>query len=293
LTALGMVQGRTGDPAAIATLRRVIELDPRSPESHLNLGIALADQHQPDAALDEFTEAVKLAPDEASAHYNKGRILVDLRRYEQAVAELQRACKLDPRAPDAWHRLGVAERELRHYAEAAQAFREALRLDPRNANSSFLLGQSLRSAGRNEEALDAWKATLRIDPNHTQALYSLVRALLKTNPEQARQYQARFTALQEQAGQTERARTLSNFAIESAKAGNWDQAIAQLREAIQVCGVCSALPTLRKNLGLTECQAGRFDDGESELRLALKDMPGDAEILKALELLVSQRSKSR
>ena len=49
--------------------------------------------------------------------------------------------------------------------------------------------------------------------------------------------------LQEQAGRAERARTLSNFSIASAKELNWDQAIAQLREAIQVCGACSALPS--------------------------------------------------
>ena len=194
---------------------------------------------------------------------------------------------------DAWYRLGIAERELQHYNEAVQALRQAVKLAPDNADVWFLLGQSLQSDAKTEEAVNAWKATLKIDPNHSQALYSLFRALAKTNAEQAREYEARFTALQGRNAQTERAQTLSNFAIASARDGKWDQAIAQLREAIQVCGACPALPALHKNLGLTECQAGRFEDGEKELRLALEKLPGDAEIMKALEILAGMRSKLR
>ena len=52
-------------------------------------------------------------------------------------------------------------------------------------------------------------------------------------------------------------------------------------------------PMLYKNLGLTECQAGRFEDGEKDLRLALKDLPGDPEIAKALEILTGLRATPR
>jgi hypothetical protein len=50
---------------------------------------------------------------------------------------------------------------------------------------------------------------------------------------------------------------------------------------------------LHKNLGLTECQGGRFEDGEKDLRQALKELPGDSEIVKALEILASMRSAPR
>ncbi len=46
LTALGMVQGRTRDAAAVATFQKVVSLDPHSAEAQLNLGIALADQQR-------------------------------------------------------------------------------------------------------------------------------------------------------------------------------------------------------------------------------------------------------
>ena len=66
-----------------------------------------------------------------------------------------------------------------------------------------------------------------------------------------------------------------------------------MREAIQVCAGCSSNGLLHKNLALTQCQAGQFEDCESELRAALELLPGDAEILKALEVLANLRAKSR
>jgi Tfp pilus assembly protein PilF len=137
----------------------------------------------------------------------------------------------------------------------------------------------------------AWKDALHSDPNHAQALYSLSRALAKTDPGEAAQYRARFTALQAQNGADERARTLSNFAIAAAQAGKWNEAVAQLNEAIQVCGNCPSSAILHKNLGLTECQAGRSEECEKELRSALQDLPSDPEILQALKVLESLRAR--
>jgi predicted Zn-dependent protease len=234
---------------------------------------------------------VKLAPGQAAPHYNNGRVLGDLRRYEEALSELQQACKLDGSIPDAWFRLGIAQRETQHYGEAAEAFRTALKLNPRQPDASYLLGQVYQTLGKSPEAVIAWKSTLELDPNHAQALYSLSRALSKTNPEEATRYRARFTSLQAQSGATERARTLSNFALAAASAGKWNDAIAQLNEAIQVCGNCTSGPALHKNLGLTQCQAGRFDDCEKELRPLLEDLPGDPEIQQALTILENMRAK--
>jgi tetratricopeptide (TPR) repeat protein len=258
---------------------------------HLNLGIALADQHQADLALNEFSTAVQLAPNSAATHYNKGRLLTDLHRYSAAVPELQEACRLSPDLADAFFRLGLSERELKHYEKSEAAFERAMALDPRNADAYYLRGQSLNSLGKSGEAIALWKKAIEIDPTHSQALYSLFRNLAKTKPDEAKQYEARFQALQQQNGTTERAQTLNNFALAAAKSGNWPQAIAQLRQAIEVCGNCQSSSLLHKNLGLTQCQAGNYEDGEKELRLAQKAIPNDPDILRALQMLADIRNK--
>jgi len=288
-----MVQSRMGDATALTTFRKVVALDAGSFDAHLNLGIALADAGRSEEALAEFSEAVRLAPDQAAPHYNKGRVLGQLHRYEEALPELQRTVTLDPTLPDAWYRLGITRRELKQYDDAINALRRALQLAPRNSDASYLLGQSYQSLGKMDDALAAWRDSLQSDPNNQQALYSLMRALAKSNPTESARYQARLEGLKTKQSEKEQAETLSNFAIAAAKENKWDDAIAQLRQAIQVCGGCSSLAQLHKNLGLIECQAGRFNDCGAELRLALGQMPSDPEILKALDILNNMGSAAR
>ena len=83
----------------------------------------------------------------------------------------------------------------------------------------------------------------------------------------------------------DRAQTLGNFALASAAARDWPQAIAQLKEALQVCGNCSALPLLHKDLGLIYCRSGDWKNGKSELLEARKLTPNDPDVAQALRVL--------
>jgi len=284
-----MVQERLADPAAISSFRKVVAANPNSAEAHLNLGIALADQNKKEDALQEFSTAVHLAPANGAAYYNKGRMLADLRRFVDAEPVLEQACRLSPDLADAFFQLGVVERELSHPEASAARLRTAVQLNPRNAEAYFLLGQALRQTGDIDAAIAAWKQAIDIDPKQSQALYGLLRTYAKTNPQEAKAYQARLEALQHQTGVVERAQTLSNFAISAANAGNWTQAVSQLQQAIQECGNCESLATLHKNLGLIECRAGQLEKGEKELRIAAARLPDDAEIQRALEMIGNMR----
>src|SRR6202007_3311328 len=69
LTALGQVQEQLGELSeSIETFRKVIAIDPLSPEAHENLGIALGDRADLAAALKESSIATRLAPSSANAH---------------------------------------------------------------------------------------------------------------------------------------------------------------------------------------------------------------------------------
>ena len=124
--------------------------------------------------------------------------------------------------------------------------------------------------------------------NTTRLYYNLARLLMKSDPEEAKRLQARFQELQAQQHIMDRAQTFGNFALTSADAHDWPQAIAHLKEALQVCGNCSALPQLHKDLGLIYCHSGDYTNGRKELLEAQKLSPGDQDVAKALHLLQAE-----
>ena len=60
-----------------------------------------------------------------------------------------------------------------------------------------------------------------------------------------------------------------------------------------MCQDCRSRADLHKNLGLIYCRSGDLDNGERELRLALKLKPKDADVLNALATVEALRKRSR
>lgn len=269
---------------AIESFRKVVELDPKSAEAHLNLGIAVADQFNFDAALKEFSDAVQLAPDCGACHYNKGRALLDLGRNVEAKTELEVAVRLDPKSAESWYLLGLIERDAGNTEESIKQFRRAVALNPQNPDALYRLGQGLLRKGERAEAITQWRQVIAINPDYGEALYNLSRLLAKDEPEEAKRLQERFDRLQAQEHVMDRAQTLGNFALASAAARDWPQAISQLKEGLQLCGNCSALALLHKDLGLIYCHSGDLKNGLAELLEAQKLIPKDPEIQQAIRL---------
>jgi tetratricopeptide (TPR) repeat protein len=288
LTALAMVLARTQKTEeAISYFKKVIELDPKSSGAHLNLGIAYADDFNLEGALAEFSEALQLDPQSAPAHYNKGRVLLDLRRYPEAKPELEAAVKLDQQNAEAWYLLGLIEKAAGNAKVAVQVLRKSAELDPKNPDTLFVLGQELLHAGDRDGALAQWRKVIQINPEHGEALYNLSRQLAQSDPEEAKRMQTRFEALQERKQIMDRAQTLGNFALASAAAHDLPQAISQLKEGIEVCGSCTALGQLHKDLGLIYLHSGDIHEGLQELREAQKLTPADPDIDKAIRIAQS------
>src|SRR5207253_11360821 len=81
------------------------------------------------------------------------------------------------------------------------------------------------------------------------------------------------------------AQTRGNFGLSSRAAHGLAQAIAQLQEGLKICGDCSALVLLHKNLGLIYCRSGNLKSGRVELLEARQLAPKDPDITAALQLL--------
>ena len=252
----------------------------------------MADAHNLDGALDEFTAAVQIAPESPAPRFNRGRLLFQLSRHAEARTELAKAVSLAPDHPLAARFLALSEQQLGHHSEAADAWRRYIRLKPRDPLGHYELGQVENELGNRERAVAHWKEALEADPNHGEALYNLFRELRKDNPEEARRYQERFQASRNEQRATDRADTLGNFAMASLQAGNMAEAIRQLKEAIDVCQSCRTEFLLHKNLGLIYARSGDLDRAEPQLQIAAKLRPGDAEVRHSLETIEKLRAQA-
>ena len=291
LSDLGMVQGKMSDPGAVDTLARVVKLHPDWGEGHLNLGIALADQHRLDEALAEFSESIRLAPGDARGHYNKGRALTDLNRDQEAAHELKAACRLDPAIPRACYDAAVAERKNGELSAALDTLKKTVAAQPKDADGFLLLGQTYQDLGQTSAAVQAWEAAVQLEPHSREGLYKLSRALEKSDPKLSATYRDRFKSLESSAQIQNRASSLGRIASEAAKAGNWPLAVSDFDEALRVCGACELAWQLRKDLGLSLCNSGDLVRGEKELRSAFQQSPDDPDIKYALELIERSRAK--
>jgi tetratricopeptide (TPR) repeat protein len=283
-----MLEAKAGNgPRAIEMFRKALELDPASSDAHLNLGIALVDQYDRPDALKEFSEALRLNPQSAAAHYNLGRFYFENGRYDEARQELENACRLQPAFANALYFLALTEKQKNDFERSTELFQKVVDLTPQNADAQYLLGQNLERLGKTREAVEHWKAALSAEPNHSQSLFNLARILRKERDPEAEIYQARFEALEREQQISDRVQQLGNFALASANAQNWPQAMEQMTEAIELCGNCPHAAHLHRNLGIFYARTGNVEGAERELRTVLELSPGDSDAQRALAVLAN------
>jgi tetratricopeptide (TPR) repeat protein len=160
-----------------------------------------------------------------------------------------------------------------------------VQLKPDSADALYLLGQGLLRSGDNAGAIAEWRKAIEVRPTFRRRSITSPGVYAKSDPQEAKRLQNQFERLQAQEHITDRAQTLGNFALASADAHNWPQAIAQLKEAIKVCRDSGALPLLKKDIGLIYCRSGDLTAGRAELLEAQKLNAQDPEIEQALRFL--------
>jgi Flp pilus assembly protein TadD len=114
----------------LAVLRLEAALRPDDPQAQFDLGVALKEQGQIEAAVGCYRRALALQPDYPGAHNNLGNALRGLGRLDEAVASLRAAVALQPDYAEAHNNLGIAWQRQGRLDAAIDCYRRSLALNP-------------------------------------------------------------------------------------------------------------------------------------------------------------------
>jgi tetratricopeptide (TPR) repeat protein len=168
--------------AAAGLYRRAVEANPKSFESHAELGMLLARQNKLSEARTELTAATQLDPGEAGpgAKARAWRALAEIDRTDdpsKASEDLLEALKLSPETP-ADTLLAASLAEQTGQADAAEkAYRHILANDPKSAPANAALAHMLIARKQYPEAEALLRAALENAPEDTALTAQLATVL--------------------------------------------------------------------------------------------------------------------
>jgi tetratricopeptide (TPR) repeat protein len=149
-----LLQGKPQE--AIAEYRKVLDLNPRVPGIHYEIGrIMLQQSHELnmlDEAKKEFDAELQIDPGNAKAEYQLGVIAGTVRNWNTAITHFKRAAELDPQMALAFASLGEAYASANRFQDAVAPLKRATELDPENADSHYRLSIVYRHLGLDHEA---------------------------------------------------------------------------------------------------------------------------------------------
>jgi len=147
--------------------------DGDSAEAHLLMGVARLAASEPAAARDDFARAVELNPKLPSAHANLGQTLMQLGDTDRAAVEFGKELEQNPNDYDANLNLGVILRQQQRYPEAMARFRRALSVRPASSPVRYQIGSLHFAQGEVDDARTALEAVVADEPKFLEAHVSL------------------------------------------------------------------------------------------------------------------------
>ena len=154
---------------AIATLRSVVEADPKDFPAWTDLGMVYFIQKDLESAENSYTSAIQAKPDHVAALVNLGRVRLARKNNEGAIEPLEAALKADPKSATANYFLGETYLALKKGSKAVGYLNEALKLDPVGmADAHLRLAALYNLAGYKDRAAAEYEQFLVKKPDYPE-----------------------------------------------------------------------------------------------------------------------------
>jgi tetratricopeptide (TPR) repeat protein len=166
------------DRAALAedVFGRLIAAHGDTPELHVVLGQAHAQQGDFESAIAAFGRALVAKPDVADANASLGMIYLKQGRLEEATAALREELKHHPADVSASHTLATVLDLQGASDEASSLLRSLLHRHPEHADARYLLGKILLARGAAAEAVGHLEKAALVAPEDANIHYQLAHA---------------------------------------------------------------------------------------------------------------------
>jgi hypothetical protein len=171
----GKALERLGRPAdALASYRRVVELDSRHGDAAYRCGFLLLNElNRAEEAISYFDLCDTLQPNHAGVLEQRSYAMLGLRRPEQSLADGRRAAALNPANAVTCNNIGVALQLLGRESEALAWFDKAIGLRPGFIGAVNSKAFALTQLQRFDEAFAAFDRAKAIDPDNADVALNL------------------------------------------------------------------------------------------------------------------------
>jgi protein O-mannosyl-transferase len=151
----------------------VVQKKPSNYRGLTNLGLAIKEKGDLNAALSCYDRAIQLKPDYYIALSNKGALLGQVGKNEASIPVLFEALRYKPNHEVTLNNLGVAFARKGNIDEAVAYFQKALASRPQYTEAHFNLATTFANTGKLEPAVAQYLEVLRLDPDNPQVHYKV------------------------------------------------------------------------------------------------------------------------
>lgn len=168
---LGIYHIARGDvDAATSYFKKAVTWDPNSAPFRDSLAVALSQQGNNAAAIEQLEWAAKLDPNDAEYPYKLALAYSEMGKLEKTIELLQQALKLNPRHPRAGYNLGLAYNQSNRPDAAIEALRQAERTSPTDAQIPYARATIHARLEQKAAAREAAQRALQLDPAYVDAM---------------------------------------------------------------------------------------------------------------------------
>lgn len=146
-----------------------------------NYGAAFLEDHNPEKAVEIFTEGLRIKPDSSELNYSMGEALTKQGKFEEAITYFSRSTTLMFFDGEAVlnKRYGIVLLKEKDYAGAVSYFKISLSIHPMDTEVLNNMGIALMGLDKSEEALEAFSRGVAIKPDSSTLRFNKGLALRK------------------------------------------------------------------------------------------------------------------